>query len=127
VILGNATRGRLLVKEVGDARGVFSTLRGLIGRGAPPTGRAFFFAPPFFHSFGTRDPVDVAFVDEGLRVLAVARSHPPRSLARAPEGSSGALVAAAGTFASGAVEAGDLLEWVPRTSARAQPRESSGT
>jgi len=118
MILGNATRGRLLAREVVEVRGFLSSLRGLIGRGAPPRERAFLFATPSFHSFGARGPVDLAFIDAGLRVVAVVRSHRPRRAARPPVGASAVLVAAAGAFGPGVVEEGDLLEWVPRTSDR---------
>jgi hypothetical protein len=118
VILGNASRGRLLAREVVEVRGFFSRLRGLIGRGPPREGRAFLFVTPAFHSFGARAPVDLAFLDPRLRVVAVVRSHPPRRAAPPPLGATAVLVAGEGSFSAGKVEAGDLLEWVPLTSAR---------
>jgi hypothetical protein len=118
VILGNASRGRLLAHDVVEVRGFFGRLRGLIGRGVPPPGRAFLFTTPAFHSFGVRRPVDLAFLDARLRTVAVVRSHPPMRPAVPPPGATAVLVAAEGAFPPSAIEAGNLLEWVPRTSDR---------
>ena len=118
MILGNASRGRVLAREVVEVRGFFSRLRGLIGRGAPSPGRAFLFATPFFHSFGARGPVDLAFLGAGMRVVAVVRSHPVGRAASPPPGALAVLVAAEGSLSPGVLEAGDLLEWVPPTSNR---------
>jgi uncharacterized membrane protein (UPF0127 family) len=118
VILGNASRGGLLAHEVVHVRGFFARLRGLIGRGVPPEGTALLFATPSFHSFGARAPVDVAFLDSRLRVVALVRSHPPRKPALPPPGATAVLVAREGSFHAGRLEVGDLLEWVPLTSAR---------
>ncbi len=118
MILGNASRGALLAREVVEVRGFFSRLRGLLGRGVPGEGRAFLFLTPSFHSFGARAPVDLAFVDARLRVVAVVRSHPPRRPAPPPPGANAVLVAGEGSFSAGKLEVGDLLEWVPLPSAR---------
>ncbi|MCI0586076.1 MAG: DUF192 domain-containing protein [Planctomycetes bacterium] len=118
MILGNASRGALLAREVVEVRGFFSRLRGLLGRGAPPDGTALLFATPSFHSFGARAPVDVAFLDARLRVVALVRSHRPRRPALPPPGATSVLVAREGSFSAGRLEVGDLLEWVPLTSDR---------
>ena len=71
--------GGLVVHE---ARGFRARLLGLAFLPAPPAGHALLIPRcASVHTFGMRFPIDVAFVDAELEVVAVEEAVPPRRLA----------------------------------------------
>lgn len=90
------------------ARGRKERARGLLGRDR--IDGALLLAPArSVHTFGMRFPIDVAHVDDELRVLHLCTMAPNR-LGRPVWRARGVIECEAGAFASWGVSAGDTLE-----------------
>lgn len=117
MILGNASRGKLLATSVTEAPLGLARLA-MLRRNPPSPQHAWRFAGPAFWASFARAPVDVVFVDGKQRVVAVAPSLRPWRGAGPIEGAVGGVVLEAGTCARTPVEPGDLLELTPTTGER---------
>ncbi len=107
--LGNASAGGLVAREVRVLDRRRSRWRLAWGRRLEP-GQALWLAPaPLVHGFGARGPWEVAFLDDGLRVLGLAELRPWRILT-APAGGFSALLRPPAS--PGRLRPGDQLEWI---------------
>jgi uncharacterized protein len=71
---------RVATFEIERARTKGERMRGLLGRDLAPGTAMLFERCRSIHTFGMRRPITVAFLDEGLRVIRVARVPPARML-----------------------------------------------
>lgn len=108
----NATRGGVLGAEVGVADRWWLRLRGLLGRPPLARGEGLLLDPcRAVHMLGMSYPLDVAFVDERLTVVALYHGLAPR-------GRTGwhaaryALELPAGTLRDTDTRPGDSLRWL---------------
>ena len=109
--------------EVGD--GFRSRLLGLMGRGRLGTGEGLLLRPcNSIHTFFMRFPVDVAFLDDEGRILAVREGLKPWRVAGPVRGARSTLELPAGTLARAHVAVGGRLsaDGRPRL-APARPRK----
>lgn len=88
----NVTRDRVLAERVEWAGTSSSRRAGLLGRLALPRGHALYLVPcQWVHMFGMRFPLDVLFLDEAGRVLALHHSLRPNRLSRLVPAAKGVL------------------------------------
>jgi uncharacterized protein len=77
-----ADDGRVVVQRCELADGFLSRLRGLLGRRGLEPGQGLLLSPSCsVHTLFMRFPIDVVFLDRGLRVLGVAAGVRPWRLA----------------------------------------------
>jgi uncharacterized membrane protein (UPF0127 family) len=112
--------GDLVAKRCRIADTPLSRLRGLLGRARLGHGEALLLRPTWsVHTFFMRFPIDVVFVDRGLRVLAVVPCVRPWRIA-ARRGAYAVLELAAGECEKRRLEPGMTLRLLPsRTAADA--------
>ena len=106
----NRTRGREVASRVVKAADGKSRARGLLGRRAMAPGEGLWIVPcPMIHTFFMRFPIDVLFLDRGLKVVRVMENLRPWRLSpwvwRAHS-----VLELAGRALGGCVKAGDQLE-----------------
>ncbi|MFQ5895096.1 MAG: DUF192 domain-containing protein [Nitrospinota bacterium] len=112
VALNRTNRARL-AEEVEVASRFWQRLRGLLGRGGLPGGGALWIVPcRSIHTWFMRFPIDVAFLDEGLRVRRTAARVPPFRVVRTP-GARSVLELPAGRLEATGTREGHLLAFVP--------------
>ena len=92
--------------EIADTRG--SRLKGLLGR-AEVDGALLLAPARSIHTLGMRFPIDVAFCDQDLTVLATRRVRPHR-IPRPPRGTRAIVEAESGSFERWKLVPGDQLE-----------------
>jgi hypothetical protein len=116
MLLGNATRGRIVAKRVVDAPTGLSRLWVL--RREPLANVAIRFrGPGFWVPFG-RPPVDVVFLDRAGRVVGIAEGLRAWRGAGTVDDAVEAVVLEGGACVRVPIEAGDRLEYTPHTSER---------
>jgi uncharacterized membrane protein (UPF0127 family) len=92
--------------EIAESRG--SRLKGLLGRSG--IDGAILLAPArSIHTLGMRFPIDVAFCDADLTVLAIRRVRPHR-IPLSPRGTRAVVEAENGSFERWELRPGDQLE-----------------
>lgn len=117
MLLGNASRGKIVAKQVVTAPGGMRRLWILrIARPAP--GVAIQFDGEVFWSSFAKEAVDVVFLDRASRVLATFEGVRPWRATRAVPGATRGLLLMEGTCARVPVLEGDRLEFTPLTSER---------
>jgi len=117
VIVGNATRGRIVATSADEMPTGLGRLLALRRR-VPEPGRALRFAGPAFWASFARSPVDVVFHDARGKVVGVAKSLKPWRSAGPFADAVGGIVIAPGASALVPVEVGDQLEITPTTGER---------
>ncbi len=106
------TAGRLCGK-VYRAAGPLGRLCGLIGRKNVP-GDGLLLAPcSSIHTFGMHFPIDVVFLDAGLRILALRDHVPPWRFAWAPRTTRHVLELAPGTAQILRLQRGEQVRFAP--------------
>lgn len=108
----NVTRETVVAERVlwatGEAR-----KHGLLGRDHMDPAEGMYIVPSqWIHMFGMRFPIDVAFLAEGGRVLAVHHSLQPNRLSRPVLRAEGALELAAGALRASGTQVGDVIQLV---------------
>lgn len=107
----NETRGTVVAEDVQVADGVWSRFWGLMGRRSLPEGSGLLLKPSSsIHTAFMRFPIDVVFLDRGLRVVRVVPEMKPFRVVVAFGGAHSALELNAGAAANAQVEAGDQLK-----------------
>lgn len=110
----NATRGDAVVADnvaVADTWG--SRFKGLLGRASLPEGEGLHIVPcNSIHMFFMKFPIDVAFLDEGGKVVKAVHAIKPWRATKMYFDAHSALELPAGTLARTGVAEGDLLHFV---------------
>lgn len=119
MLLGNRYRARIVAEEVEIPKGFWAKLRLWAFRPAPAPTKAILFHSAAVHTMFWRFPVDVAFLDEKFKVLAILRGLRPFRGYGPVKGADFVLIMPAGALAEETLREGDELEWVPRTGERA--------
>lgn len=110
----NRTRGTVVASRVQVASGVWSRLRGYLGRPEPAEGEGILLAPcNAVHTFGMTYPLDVLFLDPRGTVLSSVESLAPWRKTRRVKGARYALEVRTGSIRASATEPGDELAWMP--------------
>ena len=101
--------GRVVCEQLLVAARPLRRMRGLLGRSSLPPGEGMLLRPAgSVHTFFMRFPIDVVFLDDYLRVVAIARDIPPwRMVARS--GARSVLELAAGESGRRGLRQGDRL------------------
>ncbi|HAZ07846.1 MAG TPA: DUF192 domain-containing protein [Elusimicrobia bacterium] len=109
----NATRGRLVAGRVATAGDCASRNQGLLGRASLDEGEGLWIVPcPMIHTFFMKFPIDVLFLDRGLRVVRVIEDLRPWRLSPWVLSAHSALELEGGAL-NGSVAVGDRLEMRP--------------
>ncbi|MBI3818637.1 MAG: DUF192 domain-containing protein [Planctomycetes bacterium] len=117
MLLGNASRGRIIAKEI--VRAPHGWGRIFILKNSPPEpGRVVMFDGDAFWASFARAPVDVVFIDAAARVVGIHEGlRRWRSAGRCERAVSG-LVLDVGACRRIPIREGDFLEFAPHTSER---------
>lgn len=120
-LLGNRTKGRIVLERIRILASRWDRARGLFGR-APAQDEGFLFpGGDVVHTWFARTPFDVFFLDAELHVLALHRGVERGKVLRHASRNArpiSALVTHAGHVPEEHVSPGDRFEWVPRTGLR---------
>lgn len=125
----NRTRGTVVGSRVDVANGVWSRVRGYLGRPEPTEGEGLLLAPcNAVHMFGMTYPLDVLFLDARGEVVEVVENLQPWRRSRRVRGARYALEVPAGTIDATSTCPGDELAWMPPRAAttRAKPHADPG-
>jgi uncharacterized membrane protein (UPF0127 family) len=110
-----AATGQCLVAQVRRTDTAWERLRGLLGHPPLADDQGLLIDPcPSVHTFGMNYPLDLAFLDTGMRVLKLVQGLPPRRLA-ACTAARATLELPPGAIERSGIIAGDILEWRPRS------------
>ena len=110
MIAFNRTRGREIASRVLKADDYASRSKGLLGRDSMEASEGLWIVPcPMIHTFFMRFPIDVLFLDPGLRVVRVIEGLKPWRLSPWVL-SARSVLELAGGFLKGSVAVGDQLE-----------------
>ncbi|MBW3630696.1 MAG: DUF192 domain-containing protein [Gemmatimonadetes bacterium] len=108
--LRNVTRGTQLANRVLVADRWWERLRGLIGQPPLPPGDGVLLSPcQSVHTWGMRYPIDVVFLDDQHRVVALYPALPPRRLTRWHRSARFALELPVSTLGASGTQQGDVL------------------
>ncbi|MDT7943335.1 MAG: DUF192 domain-containing protein [Dehalococcoidia bacterium] len=106
----NPARGTVLAYHVRLADTFWSRLRGLLGRRALARGYGLLIKPTAsVHTCFMLFPIDIAFLDEGGRVVKACHALPPFRVAIGGRGAKMALELPAGTLRDTGTQEGDRL------------------
>jgi uncharacterized membrane protein (UPF0127 family) len=109
----NVSRGGVVLADRVEWAGTSERRRrGLLGRDRLGPGEAIYLVPCIWiHMFGMRFPIDVAFLAESGRVLAVHRRLRPNRLSRLVPRAEGILELPAGRLDETGTQPGDLVSF----------------
>ncbi len=109
----NVTRGeRVLARRVQWAGTSAERRRGLLGRADLDQDEGIYLVPcKCIHMFGMKFAIDVAFLAQDGRVVALHHSLKPNRVSRIALRAEGALELAAGRLAATGTEVGDTIEF----------------
>lgn len=125
----NRTRGTVVGSRVDVANGVWSRVRGYLGRPEPTEGEGLLLAPcNAVHMFGMTYPLDVLFLDARGEVVEVVEDLRPWRRSRRVRGARYALEVPAGTIDATGTRVGDELAWMPPRAAwsQSEPQDNPG-
>jgi len=112
----NTTRGAVLGSRILWAGTSTLRRRGLLGRSRLEPGEGAYIVPcQWVHMFGMKFPIDVAFVGEDGRVLALQRGLRPNRLSRPVFRAEGVLELPEGRLRETGTEVGDRIEFRDRS------------
>ncbi|MDE2291181.1 MAG: DUF192 domain-containing protein [Elusimicrobia bacterium] len=110
MVLFNLTRGAVVAEDVRAADDPVSRAKGLLGRDGLGPGEGLWIVPcAMIHMLFMRFPIDVLFLDKGLRVRRVVEGLRPWRLSPWVPSARSVVELGAGTT-RGKVSAGDVLE-----------------
>lgn len=116
--------GALIAGDVMRADTALARLVGLLGRRELAPGSALWISPcKGIHTMGMRFPIDVIFLDDEMKVVAVRENVAPWRMTRIVMSASSVLEMAAGSIARTGVAVGSQLDFVP--AAGGSPRRNS--
>ena len=106
----NHTSGKALADDLVLANTLLRRMRGLLGRKALVCGEGLWIKPcKGVHTFGMRFPIDVVFLDQELRVIAVTQFLQPNRLTRIYINAASVLELPSGTAERTATVTGDRI------------------
>jgi len=106
----NLTRGSSLGREIGVADNPWTRFMGLMGKGSLPEGRGLHIVPcSSVHMFFMRIPLDVVYLDAGMRVVKTVPNLKPWRISFGAKGAKSVLELPAGTIQRSRTEPGDQL------------------
>ena len=109
--VANLTRGQTLVSSGRVADTFFTSLRGLIGHKPLTEGEGLLIVPSnSIHTQFMGFPIDVLYVDKGLRVVAMDQAMVPWRFGRIHRGARFVVELPAGTLAATGTQPGDQLQ-----------------
>jgi len=101
----------VLVPRLLIATGIWSRMRGLLGRPGLPDDTAMFLSPcNSIHTVGMRFSLDVIFLDRAQRVVRIVRAVRPNRFAFGGRGASSAIEFEAGAVDLSGVDVGSCLD-----------------
>lgn len=110
----NETRHSVLGTRIRMADTILARTRGFLFRASPVMGEGLFMTPcRGVHMYGMRFPLDVLFIDQGGRVVAVHEGLTPGRRTPIYTQSNYALELPAGAVAATRSVVGDQLSWSP--------------
>ena len=110
MIAFNRTTGRPIAERVEKADDAASRSKGLLGRDSLDRTEGLWIVPcPMIHTFFMRFPIDVLFLDRGLKVVRVLENLKPWRLSPWVFSAHSVLELAGGSL-QGSVKAGEQLE-----------------
>lgn len=102
--------GEVLVEQVEVAGSLWERMKGLLGRAGLGRGRGMYLEPcGSIHTFFMAFPLDVIFVDRGLKVVRLVRNVKPGRMAVGGAGARGVLEMEAGWFPEEGLKPGDVV------------------
>jgi uncharacterized membrane protein (UPF0127 family) len=105
------TSGKALALDLAVADSFFARLKGLLGKRELPQGEGLWIKScSSVHTFGMRFPIDVAFLDRDLRVVAVAKTLRPNRVSPFCLKAISVLELPAGTLDASVTVVGDRIE-----------------
>lgn len=110
----NRTKDTELGRSIRLADSLLGRLRGFLFRGQPASGEGLLLSPcRAVHMVGVPFPLDVVFIDDGGRVVALYPGLRPMRRTRIHGMAAHALELPTGTIAESRSEVGDRLLWTP--------------
>lgn len=108
----NTTSNRPLAENLVIAEAFVDRLRGLLGKQALSAGEGILIRPcKGIHTFGMKFPIDVVFLNNGNKVVAITRNLPPHRLTSIHFTATSVLELPSGTVDSTSTAVGDTLEF----------------
>ena len=105
------TSGKELALNLAVADSFFARLKGLLGKHELPPGEGLWIKPcGSVHTFGMRFPIDVAFLDRDMHVVAVAKTLRPNRVSPFCTKAFSVLELPAGTLDAAVTAVGDRIE-----------------
>jgi hypothetical protein len=109
-VISNRSRGRLVADKVERADDFASRSRGLLGKDGLGAGEGMYIVPcAMIHTFFMKFPIDVVFLDRGLKAVRVIENLRPWRMSPWAWGADGVLELAGGSL-RGSISVGDQLE-----------------
>lgn len=109
-MMAHVNETRLVLASIEVASGMFSRMRGLLGREDMPPGHGLLISPcSSIHTFGMRFDLDVLFLDREGVVVHRVRDVKPCRIVRGGRRARSVVEARAGWLASTLVDIGDRL------------------
>lgn len=103
--------GKELARTLAVADTFFARLKGLLGRGELPPGEGLWIKPcNSVHTFGMRFPIDVAFLDRDMQVVALSKTLRPNRVAPFCSRACSVLELPAGTLDAAVTVVGNRIE-----------------
>lgn len=107
----NLTTGEEIANDVTVADGVFSRMKGLLGRETMAPGTALLIIPcKGVHTFGMKFSLDIIFLDRRKRVIGVREDLVPNRLSVMHLGATSVMEMPAGRIAATRTRVGDEIE-----------------
>lgn len=105
------TSGKELSRTLAVADTFFARLKGLLGKRELPPGGGLWIKPcNSIHTFGMKFPIDVAFLDREMQVVALAKTLRPNRVAPFCSRASSVLELPAGTLDAAVTVIGNRIE-----------------
>jgi uncharacterized membrane protein (UPF0127 family) len=106
----NTTKNVILADRLSAATGLFSRMKGLLGRSNLPNGEGLWIKPcKSIHTIGMKFPIDVIFLDSGLTVVATLADVRSGRLSPFYGSAASVIELPAGVIASSATQVGDTI------------------
>jgi uncharacterized protein len=107
----DCTSGKELALHLALADTLLARLKGLLGRSALPAGEGLWIKPcNSVHTFGMKFPIDVVFLDQGKRVVGVAKALRPNRISRIYSAAKSVIELPAGTIDASDTVPGNQLK-----------------
>jgi uncharacterized membrane protein (UPF0127 family) len=106
----NLTRDTEIAGNLAAATGIFSRMKGLLGRKSLPAGEGLWIKPcKSIHTIGMKFPIDVIFLDAGNMVVAALPAIQPGRLSPFYASAASVIELPVGTIEQTATQPGDSI------------------